>query len=151
MIGLTHIADGLLDLGKGVLSLADGCLNLANSVLDFVKKATAIGLKILADMAKKLFRLNKLEVYGKLDSSFNACVGLYVDCVILGAAIKFDTSACLNMEFLANLVGKTMETKYPGVDKEKKELEAAEGKFADYDKAEAQLNNKIEEAGKIGL
>ena len=74
------------------MKLADGLLEFGKDVLRFARDIVDIGLKIgqkLADAIGDLFKLKKLELRGNLDADFNACVGITLDCIILGIPIYY--------------------------------------------------------------
>ena len=93
-MGFADIAKGLISVGQGVVSLAKDVVDYAADFLHFVQDVVAIGSKILEDVvdwaADNLFKLDLLELNGKLDRESNACVGLKVKCVIVGFHINYE-------------------------------------------------------------
>lgn len=92
-MGFADVAKGLISVGEGFVSLAERVVDFAADFLNFVQKVVAAGSKVLQTVlnwaADNLFKINLLELNGKLDSDFNACVGVKVDCVILGLVINY--------------------------------------------------------------
>ena len=92
MIGLAEIGKGLISVGQGFVTLADGLLEFGKDVLKLAKDIVDIGLKIgqkLMDAVGELFKLELLELRGKLDADFNACLGITLDCIIFGIPIHY--------------------------------------------------------------
>ena len=93
-MGFADIAKGLISVGEGFVSLAEKVVDFAADFLRFVHDIVAAGSKVLGEVldwaAENLFKIDLLELNGKLDSDFNACVGLKVKCVIVGLRINFD-------------------------------------------------------------
>ena len=93
-MGFADIAKGLISVGEGFVSLAEKVVDFAADFLRFVHDIVAAGSKVLEEVldwaAENLFKIDLLELNGKLDSDFNACVGLKVKCVIVGLRINFD-------------------------------------------------------------
>ena len=93
-MGFADMAKGLISVGEGFVSLAERVVDYAADFLHFVQDIVAAGAKILADIADwaadNLFKLELLELNGKLDNDFNACVGMKLKCVIVGFRINFD-------------------------------------------------------------
>ena len=107
MLGLTEIGKGLIKVGKGFVKLADGLLEFGKDVLKFAEDVVDVGLKIAKDIVTavgKIFQLNLLELRGKLDPDFNACVGITVDCVIVGIDIYYKGNEILLSIYLITLV-----------------------------------------------
>ena len=92
-MGFADVAKGLISVGEGFVSLAEKVVDFAADFLEFVKGVVAAGSQILQDVAdwasKNLFKLTLLELSGKFDSEFNACVGMKLKCVIVGLKIDY--------------------------------------------------------------
>eukprot|EP00794_Sanderia_malayensis_P016803 gene16803-18499_t len=152
MIGLTEIGKGLIDVGKGFVSMASKLVDFGNDVLDFAISAVKLG-KQIADavtdwLAENLFEIRLLELNGKLDNEFNACVGLKVDCTILGLKIDYEGEICINLNFWKNLAADTVDKKYPGVKKQEEELKKVDGKFEEFEKDKTDLGEEEEKIDK---
>ena len=93
-MGFADIAKGLVNVAVGVVSFAETVVDSAAGFLQFVRTIVAAGSKVLEEVvnwaADNLFKLELLELNGKLDNKFNACVGLKVQCVIVGFNIDYD-------------------------------------------------------------
>ena len=92
-MGFADVAKGLISVGEGFVILAEKVVDFAEDFLKFVKGVVAVGSQILQDVAdwaaKNLFELKLLELSGKLDNEFNACVGMKLQCVIVGLNIDY--------------------------------------------------------------
>ena len=92
-MGFADVAKGLISVGEGFVSLAEKVVDFAADFLHFVQDIVAAGSKVLGEIldwaADNLFKLDLLELNGKLDSDFNACVGLKIKCVIVGLKIDY--------------------------------------------------------------
>ena len=93
MIGLSEIGKGLIKVGQGFVALADKLVDFGRDILAFAKKVVEVGQRIgndiLAWVGENLFKIDLLKLSGSLDSDFNACVGLEVECVIFGIEIDY--------------------------------------------------------------
>ena len=93
-MGFADIAQGLTKVAEGFVTLAEKVVQFAGDFLRFVRRIVAVGSRVLGDIAdwaaENLFRLDLLELNGRLDSDFNACVRLKVQCVIVGMNIDYD-------------------------------------------------------------
>ena len=79
-------------MGRGFVQLADGLLEFGKDVLKFAEDIVEVGLTIAKEIvtaAGKIFKLNLLELRGNLDPDFNACVGITLDCMIVGVKIYY--------------------------------------------------------------
>ena len=92
-MGFADVAKGLISVGEGVVSFAEDVVDYAANFLRFVQDVVAVGSQILQDVASwvadNLFQIDLLELNGKLDNKFNACVGLKLKCVIVGWRIDY--------------------------------------------------------------
>ena len=90
-MGFADVAKGLISVGEGFVSLAEKVVDFAADFLHFVQDIVAAGAQVLAQIldwaADNLFKLDLLELNGKLDSEFNACIGLKIKCIIVGLRI----------------------------------------------------------------
>ena len=126
LIGLAEIGKGLIDVGKGFVTMAEKLVGFGKDILSFVQKVVEVGSKILSEvldwLADNLFKIDLLELRGKLTPDFNACVGITVKCVIVGVRIDYSGDICVNLNFWDNLAADTVEKKYPGVKKMNNEV-----------------------------
>ena len=97
-MGFADVAKGLISVGEGFVALAEKVVDFAADFLKFVQDVVAAGSKVLNTVldwaADNLFKLNLLELNGKIDNDFNACVGLKIDCMILGLKIDWEGKSC---------------------------------------------------------
>ena len=93
-MGFADVAKGLISVGEGFVTMAEKVVDFAANFLTFVQGIVAAGAEVAAQIldwaAENLFKLKLLELNGKFDSDFNACVGLKIYCMILGLDINWE-------------------------------------------------------------
>ena len=93
LMGFADVAKGLISVGEGFVSLAEKVVDFAADFLSFVQDVVEAGSRVLQEVldwaADNLFKLDLLELNGKLDNEFNACIGLKLKCVIVGLKIDY--------------------------------------------------------------
>ena len=109
LMGFADVAKGLISVGEGFVALAEKVVDFAADFLKFVQDVVAAGSKVLSTVldwaADNLFKLNLLELNGKFDNDFNACVGLKIDCMILGLKIDWQGKSYSCTYAVENLSG----------------------------------------------
>ena len=82
-----------------MVSLAKTVVSYGADFLHFVHGVVDVGSTIKQDVAgwlgDNLFKLELLELNGRFDRDSNACVGLKVNCVIIGLPIKVNGTSLI--------------------------------------------------------
>ena len=93
LMGFADVAKGLISIGEGFVALAEKVVDFAADFLSFVQDVVEAGSRVLQEVldwaADTLFKLELLELNGKLDNEFNACIGMKLKCVIIGLNIDY--------------------------------------------------------------
>ena len=146
MIGFAEIGKGLIDVGKGFVTMAKKLVAFANTVLEFVKDVVAAGIEIsqrfLNWAGDNLFKVDLLELRGKLTSDFNACVGITCKFTILGLSADYTGDICINLKFWDLLAANAVETKYKGTKKMLDEVPNIDGRVREFDSDKNDLDKK---------
>ncbi len=121
-------------------------MDFADEVLEFAKTAVKVGKQIAVQvtdwLAKNLFEIRLLELNGKFTKEFDMCVGLKVDCTIIGITINYSGEICINPVFWGNLGKDLADERYPGVKKQEQDIEKLEGKFREFDQDKEDLGEE---------
>ena len=126
--------------------MAENLVGFANDVLKFVQDVVEVGIeiskKVMNWVGDNLFKIDMLELRGKLTSDFNACVGITCKFVIFGLKADYKGDLCVNLKFWENLAAETVEEKYEGTKRMIKEVPNIDGKGREYENDKKDLDKK---------
>ncbi|XP_065070683.1 uncharacterized protein LOC135695499 [Rhopilema esculentum] len=152
LIGLSEVGKGLIDVGKGFVTMAKHLVGFAIDILKFVQDVVKVGIEISKNIMNwvgdNLFKVELLELRGKLTSDFNACVGITCKFVIFGLKADYTGDLCVNLKFWENLAADTVEEKYKGTKKMIQKVPNIDGKAREFENNKNDLGKKEEDIEK---
>ena len=132
--------------------MAKHLVGFANDILKFVQDVVKVGIEISKNIMNwvgdNLFKVELLELRGKLTGDFNACVGITCKFVIFGLKADYTGDLCVNLKFWENLAADTVEDKYKGTKKMIQKVPNIDGKAREFASNKGDLDKKEEDIEK---